>query len=92
MDIEAEFASMAKLERGWNSYGAEPIDPRTIDEARRAVQEFAAWGTPDEIAPMPDGAVLVSWTHEGRLIDVTIVPALPRWITLQINGSMIDDG
>lgn len=54
-------------EPDWDSYGAEPISPASVEVARRWVPIMAA--IPGcVVAPVPSGGVLFEWEEDG--VDV----------------------
>lgn len=71
----------ARLDRGWDTYSAEPIAPAAIDGARKLLAGVAARfahrserATPFFVAPLPYGGVQLEWRRPSREIEVEIGP------------------
>ncbi len=67
-----------KLKQNWDSYGANPVDPRSIEAARQLVRKFAFVQGIDcpRVAASPAGHVALSWEWQeySRELDLEILP------------------
>lgn len=67
---------LLKLQRNWDSYGAEPIDPRSVRLAKQLLRwlaQFVAIEAPT-VTASPDGNAALCWDNGHRSLDVEILP------------------
>jgi len=65
----ASLRQMAHLEKGWDSYGARPIDQRAIDRAVLMLDSLQGnW----QAVPCSDGSVQLELHEGGFDIEITI--------------------
>ena len=64
MDID----KMADLKENWDSYGAVPIDPRAIAEAKRVQSVLTEY----DAVPCPDGGVQLERHTHGYSVEIEI--------------------
>ena len=80
---------LCELKQNWDSYGANPVDPGSIEVAKQLVRMFAQMTGIDcpRVAASPAGHVALSWEWQehSRELDLEILPGgMIRW-------SCIDD-
>ena len=63
--IIARLNALKERNKNWNSYGADPVNPKAIERARHLL---AVLKTEPLIFPTVDGGVVMSWGDE----DVTL--------------------
>ena len=78
-EIVDTLTGIAALPRDWNSYGASPISPQAIEQARELVRKALTQGlTRPGISPATGGAVSIEWkTPDFHLV----IDADPRYYT-----------
>ena len=72
-ELDARFRDIAKLPQDWNSYGAAPISPWAIAEARMIANEAIGLGLPyPAVSPASGASVDIEWqtNNADLLIDV----------------------
>ena len=74
-ELENRFRQISELPSNWNSYGAQPIAPWSIAEAKKIVNEGLALGLlAPGVSPSAGAAIGIEWqTSRGELL-VDIVP------------------
>ncbi len=76
-DCVEHIARLCKLEANWDSYGASPVDPRSITIAKQLVRVLSQVSGIDRprIAASPAGVVALSWEWEdhSRELDLEIL-------------------
>ena len=86
-DLYAELDSFAALPENWNTYGAGPIAPATIAEAKTFLARLYPLLMPDSViglSPTGDGGIVFEWTHRrsghtnAYNVEVLIVPTEER--------------
>jgi len=69
---------LRELKQNWNSYGANPVGPKSIAFAKQLVCTFAKVTGIDlpRVAASPDGHVALSWEWQeySRELDLEILP------------------
>lgn len=60
-----------KLEKDWNGYEAEPIDPEVIKIAREIVRIMPSEAQP-EIFPLASGNIQLEWERGGKYLEITL--------------------
>lgn len=70
---------LATLPQNWDSYGAAPINPKTIKRVRSILREIFAVGAKDIphpfIAPANDGTLVLEWeTRNGKELILDVPP------------------
>jgi hypothetical protein len=69
--VLAELDRLSRLPKNWDSYGAPPIDPRIIAEAKKFVEAL-----PENLAyrphvvPMSTGGLQFEWHHQGKILEL----------------------
>ena len=82
-ELASRLDHLGKLERNWDSYGAEPVSPKAISVAKRvlcrsiaALQQRGAKNVhPFAIAPVSDGGVQIEWRGPAGSVEVEIGPS-----------------
>ncbi|MGB2986951.1 MAG: hypothetical protein WBE26_13850 [Phycisphaerae bacterium] len=74
--VITKLSDLAPLEDNWDSYGASPIDPRSISNAQALVQWLAMFIGVDEpaVGASPDGEAGLSWDGGPWSLDVDVSP------------------
>ena len=69
---------LRELRQNWDSYGANPVDPDSIEVAKQLVRQFAQVTGIDcpRVAASPAGNVALSWEWDehSRELDLEILP------------------
>lgn len=65
--LSERLKQLAQLPQNWDSYGAPPISPRTIEQASSVLREILAIDAAKDvplpfIAPAGDGTIVMEWT------------------------------
>jgi len=67
-----------QLKPNWDSYGAEPVDPRSIEFAKQFLQDLVFLSTVEcpRVAASPEGNVALSWESADYLceLDLEVLP------------------
>jgi hypothetical protein len=72
------FAGILDLHSGWNSYGARPIDRRTVEVAGDLLAEVMNQSTPAPfVIPTVRGGVQLEWHRGGLDIEIAVNPGRP---------------
>lgn len=66
-EIEQRFTHLATLAPGWDSYGAEKVDPATIVTARSVLTALTARV---HICPTPEGGIQLAWDDEHVTLEI----------------------
>src|SRR3954447_19079229 len=73
--------ALAHLEPDWDSYGAAPISPKAITQARALIERVASKAArlgreahPYYIGPTPIGGIQVEWRGNGRESQIEVRP------------------
>ena len=72
--LKARFQMIAELQEDWNSYGASPISPWSISQARAIANEGIALGLPaPAVAPATGASVSIEWRtgHADLIIEIS---------------------
>jgi hypothetical protein len=86
---------LSKLASGWDSYGAQPLDPRAV---RRAFELFSLLlneNTPEpSVIPTRDGGLQFEWHRGGTDLEVTCDPmgAVTYYLADQTTGEEHEGG
>lgn len=65
--------SLGDLQRGWNSYDAEPIQPTVIDHTARLLPMLLQSTTPEPaVVPRVRGGIQLEWHRKGIDLEVYI--------------------
>ena len=62
---ESRLNALKELGKNWDSYGADPMDPKAIEKARKLLEVIQ---TEPLIIPTRDGGVALAWHEE----DITL--------------------
>ena len=62
---ESRLNALKELGKNWDSYGADPINPQSIERARKLLEVIQ---TEPLIVPTRDGGVALAWHEE----DITL--------------------
>ena len=76
-DVLSQIEGLRNLPPNWDSYGAVPVDPRSISAAREVIARLARYvnvGKP-AVGATPDGDVGFSWDVGDWSIDADIAPS-----------------
>lgn len=68
-DLQKRLDEIERLEKNWDSYGANSASPRCIERARLLARAVA--GSNVSIVPMNDGRISFSWLDESVEIVVS---------------------
>lgn len=73
---QQHLVSLAELEPNWDSYGAQRVDPRSIEAGKALIGQLARYHGIEEpsTTASPDGYVVLSWDREDRSLDAEILP------------------
>ena len=70
-EINAVCGHLLALEANWDSYGANPINPRSVELAARIARAF-----PEKqhlaMVPTCDGYVQVEWHQDGEDVEIEV--------------------
>lgn len=68
--------SLAGLEENWDSYGAVPVDLRSIERAAELIEYLGMFVNVDEpaVGATPDGEAGLSWDGGSWSLDVDVTP------------------
>lgn len=73
--IASEIGELLRLPRGWDSYGALPIDPQAAAAALRLLFELMQADTSaPSVAPTSDSGLQLDWHSRGVDLEVMISP------------------
>ena len=76
MTVWNDLEAFRKFKRGWDSYGAEPIDHHCIDKAKALLIKL---GTDWQPIPMVCGGVALEFHKDGFDIEIEIMrSAVPQ--------------
>ncbi len=74
-------AELAALREDWDSYGALPIDDKSLIAARRLLSrisrelpEDAADASPFALAPLADGGIQIEWRGDQTALEIEVDP------------------
>ena len=68
------FSEISSLPRNWDSYGAEPVNRRTLVYAVKVFLTLMEGRTIEPfITPTPDGGISIEWSAGQRGLDVEIL-------------------
>jgi hypothetical protein len=77
-ELSDRLKHLATLPQNWDSYGAAPINPKTIERVRSILREIIAAGAKDIplpfIAPANDGTLVLEWKTGGGKELILDVP------------------
>lgn len=75
-EVTEQIQRLADLEKNWDSYGAEPIDPKSIGHAVRLVEQLAMYERIEKplITPTSNGHVGLEVLCKNRKLDMDIEP------------------
>jgi hypothetical protein len=87
-ELEERFRQISELPHDWNSYGAQPISPESIERARYIASEGWKSGLPvPGVAPGSGGSMSIEWeTSRGELI-IEIEPGKDTTYLLILEGN-----
>ena len=88
--LKARFQMIAELQEDWNSYGASPISPWSISQARSIINKGMAMGLPaPAVAPATGASVSIEWQtgNAGLIIDVDPQQGLTYLIADKAGGT-----
>lgn|ERR1022692_238130 len=72
------FADILELGSGWNSYSAQPVDPRAVETAGSLLACIMAPSTPTPvIVPTVRGGLQLEWHKNGLDIEISVNPSRP---------------
>lgn len=68
----------------WDAHGAEPVKPRTLQNARRFIDALPSEYPPPSVGAEPDGHVTLEWYRAtNRMLSVSVSPeAMLYWAVL----------
>lgn len=66
-EVEQRFAYLANFDPGWDSYGADKIDPAAIATARSVLASLA---TPVHIGGTVEGGIMLAWDDEHVTVEI----------------------
>jgi len=73
--VAEQLRELSRLERNWNSYGADPIAASAISHAANLIAVMAERGSTEPwVVPLPDGGVQVEWQGGAGRLDVEVAP------------------
>lgn len=74
-DALGVIADLADLHDNWDSYGSPPIQVAAREAAGGLLSILSACGSPaPHIAPVPRGGIQLEWLHDGRELELEILP------------------
>ena len=75
-ETNAKLDNLAALQENWDSYGASPIDPRSIANAQQLIFNLGMFVGVDvpAIGATPDGHVGFSWDEGTWSLDAEVLP------------------
>jgi hypothetical protein len=68
----AELSSLSQLASNWDGYGALPIDPRTIQNSRKAIELLVRGLPAPDISPNPNGTISFIWDNDHGIAHLEI--------------------
>ena len=72
-DLTAVLDSFLSLQKGWDSYGGLPIEPKAIAKAKEMLALLPDWQW--QAVPVSDGSVQLEMHNNGYRIDILIEAA-----------------
>jgi hypothetical protein len=69
--VRARLKELLDLSEGWDSYGADPIDPRAVDGAWRVLEVLEQ---EPAVIPCVDGGVQLEWHRAMIDLEIRITP------------------
>ena len=74
-ELEARFRKISELQKDWNSYGAAPISPWAIDQARSLVNTAMSSGLPaPAVSPAAGASVSIEWQTQSSELIIDVDP------------------
>jgi len=72
-DLLARISELGDLEENWDSYGAQPVDPRCAAATAEFVLDFLGGDTPKPaIVPTTRGGIQLEWHRAGADLEIEI--------------------
>lgn len=69
------FSRLSQLRSGWDSYGAQPLDPRAVRRCITLLSSLLRDEAPDPaVVPTRDGGIQIEWHHRGIDLEVNVPP------------------
>jgi len=71
LSVSSLIEGLKSLDRGWNGYGAEPIDPMIIGAARWFADSILGGEiSPPQVVPMTRGRLQLEWHRGNRSLEL----------------------
>jgi hypothetical protein len=91
-EASAALQNLAHLNPNWDGHGSPPINPSLISQAERILAAIETEASPvPHICPVPGGGVQLEWQHNGRELEIELLPdGSAQYLT--VNGKDMDEG
>jgi len=74
--VELEEVASEAASPNWDGYGAQAVDPRTVQEAKRLLDALPTTTPVPEVSADPDGEVAISWNLDSSWVfSVSVGPS-----------------
>lgn len=85
MPIAKDLLALLSLQPDWDSYGALPVDPATLEFADGLLARTMRPGSPKPtVVPTPSGGVQLEWHRAG--IDLEVEVVRPGHFLISVEG------
>ena len=72
-DLLAKVSELGELEKGWDSYGAQPVDPQCAQATVKLLLQLLNRHTPQpSIVPTTRGGIQLEWHRAGADLEIEI--------------------
>jgi hypothetical protein len=91
MSAKAQLVELSRLQRGWDSYNAEPISTVASKAAMGLLRQLSGPDTPrPDLVPTVDGSVQIEWHTHGIDLEVQILSSTRMRVCIEDARGQLD--